>query len=500
MVKVNFMRGFEKFLIVFFLLLTTSAFSQCDTKDFYAFYYVPNYSEDSNQWERVKLSFINNSPSANWQIAIEYGERGFVPGSGEGVTSALSFDALNERKDVLIYEDLDHDKVYDLYVCDKLVGTFQDAHPLIDVDFNLNIQKNRLYFVPFRSLTTDQTIVYPDFQPNYFNIHALPEYQLNGVMNAQFLTSSSYETHELLMFSKKLSIEVDFDFLPGLNHGFLSMMPIKRNSYGPVSLVHSQYQYIQYGVDEIDEWQSVDMDIQLPSNESIGGWFDFRFVDNSVHGWVDSTSGIKNIEIVAKGDRREFCYGGSTSIYGNTVFKEGIYTDTLTNSLGVDSVVYSTLTFHPPLFVDIITSEHYQATGNWNSYSWFNCENDILISEGKDFFPEFNGVYYVEVSDNNCTEISDCITIDKNIGLNELVENSFKLYPNPAKEFVHIDIANSDINRIELIDLSGKIVLVKEKNINSTISLDLSGLSEGVYIVKLHSGVGKVISSKLIVH
>lgn len=70
------------------------------------------------------------------------------------------------------------------------------------------------------------------------------------------------------------------------------------------------------------------------------------------------------------------------------------------------------------------------------------------------------------------------------------------LFPNPAKEEIHIQLNRRGINgRVEVIDLSGRVV--KNIRVSSTekVSIDVSGLNPGVYLIRILSpeltGVGQ---------
>jgi hypothetical protein len=66
-------------------------------------------------------------------------------------------------------------------------------------------------------------------------------------------------------------------------------------------------------------------------------------------------------------------------------------------------------------------------------------------------------------------------------------QNMVKLYPNPAQH--HVTIEGVDIyQRIQLLDVSGK--LVKEQLLNGqfTIIMNLEGLRSGLYLMRLMNG------------
>ena len=64
------------------------------------------------------------------------------------------------------------------------------------------------------------------------------------------------------------------------------------------------------------------------------------------------------------------------------------------------------------------------------------------------------------------------------------------VYPQPAIDNLNIDIklSNNDVNRLDLYDIQGKVLLSTVVNQNSNnVSLDVSGLNSGIYFVKVQS-------------
>ncbi|WP_117175561.1 BNR-4 repeat-containing protein [Mariniflexile rhizosphaerae] len=70
----------------------------------------------------------------------------------------------------------------------------------------------------------------------------------------------------------------------------------------------------------------------------------------------------------------------------------------------------------------------------------------------------------------------------------------FKLFPNPVNNILNISIGNKDIDKVELYDMLGKKLL----EVKNTKFVNLSGFSNGVYILKIHSN-DKHVFSKYIV-
>tara|TARA_B110000977_G_scaffold192539_1_gene266206 strand:+ start:2218 stop:4077 length:1860 start_codon:yes stop_codon:yes gene_type:complete len=98
----------------------------------------------------------------------------------------------------------------------------------------------------------------------------------------------------------------------------------------------------------------------------------------------------------------------------------------------------------------------------------------------------FNAVDLLFQTDDLAQELFEsCFYIDSETSMkeNELIE--FKLYPNPAIEFIRIEVT-SEINSIRVLDLLGKVYDVKvSSNGFGMASVDISSLSQGNYLCVL---------------
>ncbi len=82
-----------------------------------------------------------------------------------------------------------------------------------------------------------------------------------------------------------------------------------------------------------------------------------------------------------------------------------------------------------------------------------------------------------------------------------LVENPFQLFPNPASSYINIRLnqqLNDDIS-IEVYDYSGKKLLSEKKHVDrENFRLDISDLSQGMYLIKLTSGANRFIDKFIV--
>jgi hypothetical protein len=81
--------------------------------------------------------------------------------------------------------------------------------------------------------------------------------------------------------------------------------------------------------------------------------------------------------------------------------------------------------------------------------------------------------------------------------ISNLSKKNIKIYPNPAKEFIVVDLANISESAIaEIFDIQGKKVLEQRLSDNQQISV--SGLRKGLYIYKLYNN-GIIYTGKLLI-
>ena len=65
-------------------------------------------------------------------------------------------------------------------------------------------------------------------------------------------------------------------------------------------------------------------------------------------------------------------------------------------------------------------------------------------------------------------------------------DNDVRIYPNPATDNIRIN-ANSQITLVELIDMTGRVVMAQDGDVKS---LNISALTEGIYTLRVVSENG----------
>jgi hypothetical protein len=113
--------------------------------------------------------------------------------------------------------------------------------------------------------------------------------------------------------------------------------------------------------------------------------------------------------------------------------------------------------------------------------SFFNSDKNYwLVSE--------TGYVFWANNENPISTSSTTISISE--------EKNLFVYPNPASQTIQIQVGNNEISNIEIISLTGKKVL--EQNLKTNNRIDISQLTNGIYLIQATSSNGQKITSKFI--
>lgn len=248
-------------------------------------------------------------------------------------------------------------------------------------------------------------------------------------------------------------------------------------------------------------------------------------VPESLSADENATLFVRSLDSDGKWSHTNYDMGGGTVIYAPPVGETVIDTtvcDTFTSPGGTEvntntSVSedeftgngFETFTYNVSIF-DVNTLINTQGTIDGDTlaianaenavYQWLDCEDELAAipgATGQVFTPETQGSYAVEVTQNGCSDISDCVDLQIVSSVNDLtgaVQNELIAYPNPAQS-----VLNLKVNSIRLpafatmYDNTGKKVL--EQALNHTVTtLNVAHLQRGIY----HLRVGEIAVSVIL--
>lgn len=111
-----------------------------------------------------------------------------------------------------------------------------------------------------------------------------------------------------------------------------------------------------------------------------------------------------------------------------------------------------------------------------------------------------SGIY--QVLTNPAINIIHQIAEDNTSSVRNIEEMSLKIYPNPANgnDFISIDISESGVYQLEIIDYSGKTIMNRtlESAGNQAERISIENVSSGIYMVRLYNA-GMVRLGKLVI-
>jgi hypothetical protein len=83
---------------------------------------------------------------------------------------------------------------------------------------------------------------------------------------------------------------------------------------------------------------------------------------------------------------------------------------------------------------------------------------------------------------------------------NNAIFTQISLYPNPASNTIHVRLPESrnENTQIDIISLTGQVLLQLEKSESHQYSADISGLTPGVYLLTVKNNWGAVTTSKFV--
>lgn len=83
------------------------------------------------------------------------------------------------------------------------------------------------------------------------------------------------------------------------------------------------------------------------------------------------------------------------------------------------------------------------------------------------------------------------------LGDNDLIVPTVSLYPNPSNELINISFGEDQLSKLELYDITGKLLFKKELNAN-TYALNIANYPLGTYLVKVYNQNNASLNKKII--
>lgn len=235
-----------------------------------------------------------------------------------------------------------------------------------------------------------------------------------------------------------------------------------------------------------------------------------KLIESNSHGCSDSTSTTVNLLTpITNNLIKNICETSTYNFNGKKLTSTGIYYDTLSSSIGCDSITILNLT------VDLLPNDSMIqqqdtliAFASGLNYQWYTCDTSnnslapISGATSRRYKVTNNGFYSLAVSNSSCSDTSNCKYIIL-VGFKDFDENTqLKIFPNPTNDIISIQgqLKSNEVAHIEIRSFTGQIV-IKESIENSLGRIDknysLSKFAKGIYLLGIQVGDRK-ISKKII--
>jgi uncharacterized repeat protein (TIGR01451 family) len=90
-------------------------------------------------------------------------------------------------------------------------------------------------------------------------------------------------------------------------------------------------------------------------------------------------------------------------------------------------------------------------------------------------------------------------TFVESLGVDEYADSQFSIYPNPANDFINVKVKDGSLQKMTVYDLLGKTILEAGSSDIASGSMDISGVSSGIYLLEVVSDNNLKVTKKLIV-
>ncbi len=222
---------------------------------------------------------------------------------------------------------------------------------------------------------------------------------------------------------------------------------------------------------------------------------------------------IQAIDSICKGASATLlAVGANTYIWSNNVNNAStmVSPQVTTNYTvtGFQNACYDTATIavkvYQALTTPIVSTNADTLFSNYNNGNqWFYYFNAIAGATSDQYLPTVTGIYQVQVTDSLGCKSEFSLPAGVTLGTDEKDAQAvykFNIYPNPSNGVIYVssEVVRFNVN-VEVLTMTGYLVHrqeIIECNFARPIEINLSHLSEGVYLIKFQTDIG-VFESKV---
>ena len=216
-------------------------------------------------------------------------------------------------------------------------------------------------------------------------------------------------------------------------------------------------------------------------------------VVNSVRAYITSSTVAQSEVVLYIIDSVSFTSG----MFGSAVYTSELYTVTSNDvSNGYIEIPVATNTGWDPVNNTTTWENLTLQPGNYYAglelFSGGNTFDIRIIDDATVSQPAWSSAiwYPGDQAYTNGNAFAIRLNLGNNVDVNESTQNNISIFPNPSNGVINITNSGTEKNSIIVRDISGKLILSTNSNVNATI--DLSKYGKGVYIVEVSNSISVV--------
>lgn len=238
----------------------------------------------------------------------------------------------------------------------------------------------------------------------------------------------------------------------------------------------------------------------------------YKVIDTCTHFYAvkniqqacNGNNGSISLNIIGGIGNKTILWSNGNNTINNTNLSPNIYYLSITDQQGCEIIDTTNIIAVAPEVptIQFNIENNILSTSTATNYQWFKDGIPYLIQSvaqtDSTTIATVSGDYYVKTIDKNgCEAQSETLAIVISKLENEINIGSLSLFPNPAKNFIHIQFNgnNNQSNQLLVMDVFGKKIIEIDFK-NQSTNLDISQLSTGFYFVKIITDKG-AISKKI---
>jgi hypothetical protein len=194
---------------------------------------------------------------------------------------------------------------------------------------------------------------------------------------------------------------------------------------------------------------------------------------------------VNDLKIIVSGSAPDVLWAGAAVMKSNFTDFENLTPPTV---LKASTIRDSYLTLNWYISECDTYIKEYIIYLNGEAYDTVNTNFKIIegLARGTEYEIK---VLAVDINENK-SDFSEAITITTtgNLGIEDYQASGINIFPNPASDFINLELpVNTGNVNVRILNISGK-VLFNNQYITESITIDTGFLSKGIYIVNVSSG------------